>query len=141
MASSSSSDFIHLTQAYELLRSEATGNKDAMGSYPTALSPSEEEEYRLACENQLGLTAEIVEECKKNPGFLMWLSGRSDSAHHWRSFFALHGGLGPRLQPRDEMLSCGRPTGAGDDGKDNNDPRKGQTRGGGVSRRARLRRR
>jgi DnaJ-class molecular chaperone len=101
--SPSSTDFVRLTQAYELLQQEAS-SADATNFVST---PSEEEEFRVACEQQLGLSAEIVEECKQNPGFLQWLSGRSDSAHHWRSFFSQHGGLGPRLKPQQHLSSGG----------------------------------
>jgi hypothetical protein len=86
------SDFLRITNAYELLQQEAIKSTN----YVT--SQEEEEDFRNACEQQLGLSAEIVEECKQNPAFLRWLSGRTDSAHYWRSFFHQNGGLAPRLQ-------------------------------------------
>jgi hypothetical protein len=129
-SSNSSHDFIRITQAYELLQQEASS-----ATTNFALTPSEEEEFRLACEQNLGLSAEIVEECKQNPGFLRWLSGWTDSAHHWRSFFSQHGGLGPRLKPRHHLPGGGSDVGAANEGVENGPV------GPGVNRRAKLVRR
>jgi hypothetical protein len=129
-SSNVSHDFIRLAQAYELLQQEASSATTNFAS-----TPSEEEEFRLACEQNLGLSAEIVEECKQNPGFLRWLSGRTDSAHHWRSFFAQHGGLGPRLKPWHHLPGGGSDVGVANDGEENGPA------GRGVNRRAKLVRR
>ena len=87
-------DFLEVTMAYEKLQQEVTGlETDAI-----EMSFTEEQSFRIACEQQLGLPAEIVEECKTSPMFREWLSGNTDSAHHWRNFFMQHGGLAPILQ-------------------------------------------
>lgn len=96
--------FLEITRAYELLQGEITKNEDLLVS---TISSSEEAEFRHACRTQLGVEAEIVEECKQNPIFRQWLMGRTDSAHHWRTFFLQQGGLAPKLRPSGGHLAAG----------------------------------
>mmetsp|Transcript_30409 Transcript_30409/g.71077 ORF Transcript_30409/g.71077 Transcript_30409/m.71077 type:complete len:162 (+) Transcript_30409:1817-2302(+) len=98
-------NFITLTQAYEVLqRQTSCGQIDkrfanhADDAEYNLQREREEAYYRAACEQRLGLEAEIVEECKASPLFLQWLSGRTDAAQTWRDFFVEHGGLGPKLR-------------------------------------------
>lgn len=104
---SSHYDFLQVTMAYELLQQELTG-KDPLNE-TVDISYSEEQAFRTACEQQLGLPAEIVEECKTNGMFREWLTGNTDSAHTWRNFFMQHGGLAPRLN-RDANRAIGAGT-------------------------------
>jgi len=90
-------DFLQLTRAYELLQGEITQNPDFIIQ---SISTDEEEEFREACQKVLGIKAEIVEECKQNPMFRKWLIGRTDAAAYWQSFFTQHGGLAPKLRPK-----------------------------------------
>jgi DnaJ domain len=93
-----SNAFLQVTLAYEMLQKEivsAREDEDMLLDIPV----SEDEEFRKACRTQLGIDAEIVEECKKSPIFRQWLLGRTDSAHYWRSFFTQHGGFAPKLRP------------------------------------------
>jgi hypothetical protein len=59
----------------------------------------QEADFRVGCEQVLGLTAEKVEESKRCPLFREWLKGRTDSAYLWQSFLMQHGGLAPMLRP------------------------------------------
>ena len=79
----------------------------------TAQHQRDEEEYRRACLQWLGLTAETVEECKRCPDFGRWLSGRSDAAFLSNDFLRQHGGLAPRLSPRRRQQLTMAPPGAG----------------------------
>lgn len=100
-------DFRDITEAYEHLLSgdhDIQYSKEEMANIVTI---SEEEEYRQACRENLGLPAEIVEESKQNPMFRRWLTGNTDAAHHWRGFFAAHGGLAQKLRPPAGYLSEG----------------------------------
>lgn len=100
-------DFCRVTEAYErLLGSKdvvvelSAGEDDEKGgtvSWKNIISREEEEEYRRACQDVLGIPAEIVEESKQNPMFRHWLHGNTDGAQHWRAFFAVHGGLAQKL--------------------------------------------
>jgi hypothetical protein len=96
-------DFLQVTHAYEILQREITNTQDELA----AITSSEEEEFRNACQSWLGMKAEIVEECKKNPIFRQWLSGRTDAAYHWRAFFQQNGGLAPKLRPSGGQLAAG----------------------------------
>jgi hypothetical protein len=86
--------FLQVTEAYEVLLTHSSGKVE------TVVSADEELAFRQACRDWLGLPPEIVEESKQCPNFRQWLSGRTDSAHAWRVFFALHGGLAPMLRPK-----------------------------------------
>lgn len=100
-------DFRDVTVAYEHLLSggDMQYKKEDMENIVTL---SEEEEYRQACKEVLGLPAEIVEESKQNPMFRQWLTGNTDAAHHWRLFFAGHGGLAQKLRPPAGYLGKGK---------------------------------
>ena len=99
-------DFRDITEAYEHLLSgdHIQCNKEEMDNI---VSISEEEEYRQVCRAALGIPAEIVEESKQNPMFRQWLTGNTDAAHHWRAFFAAHGGLAQKLRPPAGYLGKG----------------------------------
>ena len=99
-------DFLQLTRAYELLQGEITKNQNE-DLIMSAISATEEEEFRQACRTQLGLDAEVVEECKRNPMFVQWLGGNTDAAYHWRCFFTQYGGLAPKLRPSGGQLEVG----------------------------------
>lgn len=96
--------FLQITRAYELLQAEINQTEILLES---TISSSEEEEFRRACRTELGIDAEIVEECKQNPAFRQWLLGRTDAAYHWRVFFLQHGGLAPKLRPSGGRLTTG----------------------------------
>ena len=97
-------EFLKLTTAYEVLQAQVdTSNR----SHMEAISESEENLFRAACQQQLGVAAEIVEECKKNPIFRRWLGGNTDAAHTWRDFFVQNGGLAPKLRPVTGWLGAG----------------------------------
>lgn len=71
-------DFRDITNAYEHLL-----NSSHITSTPQnepIITHDEEEEYRRACLDVLGIPAEIVEESKKNPMFRQWLMGKTDAA-------------------------------------------------------------
>jgi hypothetical protein len=93
IAGGGSYDFLQLTDAYECLLRELNGN-----AVTTSITYDEELAFRMACEEHLGISAEMVEECKKNPMFQTWLSGRTDGAQHWRAFLSQHGGLATKLR-------------------------------------------
>ena len=91
--------FIRLTEAYEFIQKTLLQTGAASDVATVDISASEDSIFRVACQEELGLAAETVEECKQNPGFRQWLQGNTDAAHLWRNFFMLHGGLAPRLRP------------------------------------------
>ncbi|GKY90288.1 hypothetical protein MPSEU_000002900 [Mayamaea pseudoterrestris] len=100
------SDFIKVTLAYEVLQQELTGRSGSSNN-DIIISQSEEESFRIACEQQLGLSAELVEECKTCEAFREWLTGNTDAAHTWRDFFMQHGGLAPRLNASVGVIGAG----------------------------------
>lgn len=95
-------DFRELKDAYEHL----IKGGHVTDSPSDEISLDEENEYRRACMDVLGLKAEIVEESKQNPMFLHWLSGRTDGAQYWRNFFTAHGGLAEKLSSPDGYLAA-----------------------------------
>jgi hypothetical protein len=108
--------FLQITDAYELLQkhcknqpssssSASSENHKTRSSTNTEFdneveffSLTEEEDYRQACLDHLGLDADIVEESKKCPLFRQWLQGNTDSAAIWGNFLMLHGGLAPMIK-------------------------------------------
>eukprot|EP00986_Skeletonema_menzelii_P011969 scaffold6338_cov152-Skeletonema_menzelii.AAC.13 len=100
-------DFRDITIAYEhLLHGDHVEyNPEEADNIVTR---NEEEEYRDACKTMLGLSAEIVEESKQNPMFRKWLTGNTDAALHWRSFFAANGGMAQKLRPPAGYLGRGK---------------------------------
>ena len=79
--------FIRVTEAYELLREHSASEVDGLSSSRSQTSPfeaeaeyiskSEDEDFRAACRDFLGVDAEIVEESKRCPIFRNWLQVRS----------------------------------------------------------------
>lgn len=101
--------FLQLTEAYELLQEERISfhnddddRKDDM-RYSDIVSKTEEQIFREACREHLGLDAETVEESKRCPLFREWLKGRTDASNVWNIFFMRYGGLAPMLR-RKEVL-------------------------------------
>lgn len=90
--SRSAHEFIRLTDAYELLRRNYTVFSEDV------LQEDDEEQFRRACKEWLGLSAEIVEESKRCPMFRKWLTTGSQGAEHWLNFLCMNGGLAPRLR-------------------------------------------
>ena len=86
------SQFRNVFDAYEFLQGKISELADL------GITATEEANYRAACHNWLGLSADIVEESKRCPMFRNWLKGETDSAESWRMFFSLHGGLAPMLR-------------------------------------------
>jgi hypothetical protein len=84
-----------ITIAYERLKSSTLTTPDEDGS--SSVPQDDQMHYRAACDEVLGVPAEIVEECKRDPKFRHWLGGNTDAAIFWRNFFAVHGGLAPML--------------------------------------------
>jgi hypothetical protein len=104
-------DFRDITDAYEHLLNcpdHHTGMENK-----NIITIDEDEEYRQACQSQLGLPAEIVEESKRNPMFRKWLLGNTDAAHLWRVFLAANGGLAQKLRPIAGYLEKGTEVGGG----------------------------
>lgn len=94
-------DFHAVTEAYELL----LGQKQEMDpDDDLGITAQEELSYREACEEWLGVSADVVEESKKCPMFRDWLQGTTDAAILWNSFFALHGGMAPMLRTPSALL-------------------------------------
>ena len=88
-------EFLRVTAAYERL-SQSLSNGPSSSSN-IIIDADEEADFRAACDLQLGVPAEIVEECKRSPIFRRWLAGRTDAAHTWRNFLTQNGGLAPKL--------------------------------------------
>ena len=100
-------DFRDITDAYEHLLNGDHAHHYTGEELENMITIKEDEDYRQACQSQLGLSAEIVEESKQNPMFRRWLMGNTDAAYHWRSFFAAHGGLVQKLRPPAGYLGHG----------------------------------
>jgi hypothetical protein len=100
--------FRNVTQAYEQLLHSPSELSERSDDDVEIIPQDEEESYRSACVDFLGLPAEIVEESKQNPMFRRWLEGNTDAAHTWRSFFAVNGGLAQKLRPPSGYLGVGK---------------------------------
>ena len=104
--------FIQITEAYELLQRYNPKIKDISDDnlddidLSHIITKTEEQMYRDACRECLGLEAETVEESKKCALFRDWLKGKTDAAFTWSNFFMNHGGLAPMLR-RKKKLSLG----------------------------------
>ena len=97
--------FHQMTNAYELLLQNATPTTTADND--VGITDDEEATFRVACREQLGLTAETVEESKRNPMFREWLQGKTDAAYFWQNFLANYGGLAPMVRPKPQLeASC-----------------------------------
>lgn len=86
-----------VTQAYEVLQGSGVTTESEYDDY--GITVEEDAAFRRACQERLGLRAEIVEESKQCPAFRDWLNGKTDAAHYWRVFFIQYGGLAPQLRP------------------------------------------
>lgn len=111
--------FLKITDAYELLQrynpklkdGEENDNDDFDLSH--VITKSEEQMYRDACRECLGLEAETVEESKRCALFRDWLKGKTDAAFTWSNFFMSHGGLAPMLRKKKNLsLGAGEHDGA-----------------------------
>ena len=95
--------FLQITDAYELLqkfnKNPGGGAEDDI-DMSHIISKSEEQMYRDACRECLGLEAETVEESKRCALFRDWLKGKTDAAFTWSNFFMSHGGLAPMLRKK-----------------------------------------
>ena len=96
--------FHAITEAYELLQKYPIDVQNDDDTNDCIISKSEEEDFRQACQEFLGVDAEIVEESKRCPLFREWLKGRTVDAFLWNLFLMKHGGLAPMLK-RKKVLS------------------------------------
>ena len=92
--------FRQVTEAYEVL----LGTNMPNFSNDFGITNAEEAEFRRACQEMLGVRAEIVEESKRCPAFRQWLAGKTDAAYTWQVFFMRYGGLAPKLRPSAGMI-------------------------------------
>ena len=94
--------FLKITEAYELLQKQnsKTNSDEEEDIWSHIITKTEEQMYRDACRECLGLDAETVEESKRCPLFRDWLQGKTDAAFTWSNFFMSHGGLAPMLRKR-----------------------------------------
>ena len=97
--------FLEITEAYELLRQYPGGSLSSRQLRQQEedldiIPQSEEEYYRQAVRETLGIEAEVLEESKKCPMFRLWLKGGSHMAFHFNLFLMRHGGLAPMLGKR-----------------------------------------
>ena len=100
----SSDLFLKVTEAYELLRKYPRGDLSSNSEIDedeyyeqNIISKTEEQFYRDAVYETLGMRAEDLEESKKCPMFRIWLAGGSHTAFHFNLFLMRHGGLAPML--------------------------------------------
>ena len=100
----SSDLFLKVTEAYELLRKYPRGDISSSSEIDedeyyekNIISKTEEQFYRDAVYETLGMRAEDLEESKKCPMFRIWLAGGSHTAFHFNLFLMRHGGLAPML--------------------------------------------
>ena len=69
--------FLAITEAYEQLKQSITTTTNTTGkNSEVIISKTEEQEFRDACQEWLGISAEIVEESKQCPIFREWLKGK-----------------------------------------------------------------
>ena len=109
--------FLEVSEAYDLLQTcsidkegVTTGinGKSSDIDGMELITKSEEQYFREACREYLGVDAETVEESKRCPIFREWLKGKSIDAFHWNLFLMKHGGLSPMLRrEKTEKLSDG----------------------------------
>jgi hypothetical protein len=103
-----SSMFLEITEAYELLRKYPGGYVNSSSKKSSFsvdeqdveydfISKTEEQHYREAVQEALGIDAEALEESKRCPMFREWLKGKSHMAFHFNLFLMRHGGLAPML--------------------------------------------
>jgi hypothetical protein len=97
-------EFTEINRAYELLQAGVVSDKDL------GVTPDEDEMFRRACLDWLGLPAEVVEDSKRCPIFRNWLSGGTEASIRWQQFLTLHGGLAPMLRPASALLEDQRST-------------------------------
>ena len=95
--------FLKITEAYEFLQKNKSSEIEEEIDFSNIISKSEEQMYRDACMECLGLDAETVEESKKCILFRDWLKGKTDAAFTWNRFFMSHGGLAPMLRKRKNL--------------------------------------
>mmetsp|Transcript_3876 Transcript_3876/g.5074 ORF Transcript_3876/g.5074 Transcript_3876/m.5074 type:complete len:206 (-) Transcript_3876:70-687(-) len=98
----SSWDFLEVTKAYEFLQTRGGkgSNKEKYYDEKHIIHKTDEDNFRDACRDYLGVDAETVEESKRCPLFREWLKGKTDAAFHWNNFFMLNGGLAPMLNEK-----------------------------------------
>jgi DnaJ domain len=97
-------EFRQVTEAYEVL----LGTNMPNFTNDFGITDSEEAEFRRACQDMLGVRAEVVEESKRCPAFRQWLAGRTDAAYTWRAFFMRYGGFAPKLRPSAGMIEASK---------------------------------
>ena len=68
--------FLTITEAYEQLKQSITTTTTTGTKSEVIISKTEEQEFRDACQEWLGISAEIVEESKQCPIFREWLKGK-----------------------------------------------------------------
>jgi hypothetical protein len=114
--------FLKITEAYELLQKKnKTDSDEDEEIWSHIITKTEEQMYRDACRECLGLDAETVEESKRCPLFRDWLQGRTDAAFTWSNFFMSHGGLAPMLRKKKKLsIGMGDNTGGRRRRKQNN---------------------
>ncbi len=95
-----SNQFLQITEAYEALQIYANhGRQDNTKELDLdfIITKTDEEYYREAVYETLGIDADVLEESKKCPMFRIWLKGGSHTAFHYNMFLMRHGGLAQML--------------------------------------------